>query len=570
MCAGADPDMRSGVLKSFVFVSTLTALLLLVIISDREFYLKLSNVHTLQYDDSQEAASVPLQRHIANGWWKNDLQSNSEVSVQLNSTTELTLLRSSSLHKDFPQCCISQTMENELVSLQQNVKKCLRAINLTKIEEREYDSAKVLLLEYRKVIPQQFLRDCSSHCWETEYKINIVPSTTPQKSMKIVGNIGNVTFSQIYSRDFEIRRLDDVFDHQFSSHLVCLPKVFLAGFMKCGSTFLDCFLTKLIQVSLSTAAPVHGSKEPRFWVEPASFTHVAVPNASDLGGYIANFVKGILKIETERLVYNASKFVLVDGSPFYLNGWPRYHMDDDNMTNTCLLPSTMSLLLPKAKYIVIMREPVSALYSSFWFSCVMYNPGLSRKNQLKGPDVFHERVMKKVDMFNECMTDKSVPALSHPCSLKADSDYGECIVQRFHLLHRCLQAVSFDAYSSDMPRCGDIRFDVSLYYVHIQKWLSVIPREQFLFLTLEEMSREVENVTVKILKFLELPLFREITKKAKNFAQHCTQNSQTQFDYKNDHQLQIKSKTLKLLQKFFHPFKTKLAELIEDTRFLWR
>ena len=178
--------------------------------------------------------------------------------------------------------------------------------------------------------------------------------------------------------------------------------------------------------------------------------------------------------------------------------------------------------------------------------------------------------MKKVDMFNECMTDKSVPALSHPCSLKADSDYGECIIQRFHLLHRCLQAVSFDAYSSDMPRCGDIRFDVSLYYVHIQKWLSVIPREQFLFLTLEEMSREVENVTVKILKFLELPLFREIIKRAKNFAHHCTQNSQTQFDYKNDHQLQIKSKTLKLLQKFFHPFKTKLAELIEDTRFLWR
>ena len=234
------------------------------------------------------------------------------------------------------------------------------------------------------------------------------------------------------------------------------------------------------------------------------------------------------------------------------------------MTNTCLLPSTMSLLLPKAKYIVIMREPVSALYSSFWFSCVMYNPGLSRKNQLiqKGPDVFHERAMKKVDMFNECMTDKSVPALSHPCSLKADSDYGECIIQRFHLLHRCLQAVSFDAYSSDMPRCGDIRFDATLYYVHIQKWLSVIPREQFLFLTLEEMNRDVENVTMKILKFLELPLHRDIVKRAKSFAQHCTQNKRKLFNYKKDHQLQIKKKTLKLLQKFFHPFKTKLAGLI--------
>lgn len=470
--------------------------------------------------------------------------------------------------------------ESELDLLSRNVKTCLDTISLSRLLNRSTDNAQTLLTQYRKVIPRNFLHSLG-HCWDGKYKIRVLRTRSRRQNhlSRIIGNTGDVKFDRTYTKDFETRRLSSVSRGPFSSQTLCLPTVFIAGFMKCGSTFLDCFVSKIVQASLSTNTSLHASKEPRFWVEPflSNKESVKMPSASDLGGYIANFAPGIEKVQKDRQTLNMSKFIMMDGSPFYLNGWPRYHTEDDVMTNTCILPSTMPLLLPKSKYIVIMREPVNALYSSFWFSCQMYNRGLSRKNQLKGPDVFHERVVNHLDTFNECMTDKRLPELNSPCCLEASCDYSTCIVQRFHLLHRCLHTYVTNLNSSTtpmkdaMPRCGHIRLDLALYYPHVQKWLSVVPQEKFLFLALEDMKHNLKDVTTEILQFLDLPLDEHILQNPNILANKCTQNKQQNFfKYKEDHQLNMRNDTKELLSKFFHPFNTKLRDFIYDLVDLWQ
>ena len=42
----------------------------------------------------------------------------------------------------------------------------------------------------------------------------------------------------------------------------------------------------------------------------------------------------------------------------------------------------------------------------------------------------------------------------------------------------------------------------AFYYFHIQRWLSVIPRKNFVFLTMEELSADIDLVEEKIITLL--------------------------------------------------------------------
>ena len=317
----------------------------------------------------------------AAGLWQRELGTENGVTA--------TPARVSSPTMDNNQSMSSSSVDrqNEYYDLPpKNVKTCLEALSLPGLLNRSCANARVLLTEYRKVIPQNFLHNHLGHCWNDDYSIEVLGEKTndPMHTMRIVGNIGDVQFNQTYNRKFEAGRLDSVWHKPFSAQTVCLPNIFIAGFMKCGSTFLDCFVSKLVQASLSTDIQLHASKEPRFWVEPFESNAISIiklPTAADLGGYIANFAQGMKKAENDMQTLNASRFIMMDGSSFYLNSWPVYHMDNDPLTNICILPSTIPLLLPRSMYIVIMREPVNALYSSFWYLCTMYNRCLPRQKR---------------------------------------------------------------------------------------------------------------------------------------------------------------------------------------------
>ena len=350
------------------------------------------------------------------------------------------------------------------------------------------------------------------------------------------------------------------FHDHFESRLVCLPKTFLAGFTKCGTSFLWCFLNRLIHQPMS----VQAEKEPHFWM--GGYKDFKEPTASDLIKYILNFADGISQVGKDNCTSKRINFV--DGSPNLMFNSLRFNTEDDGMANYCLIQSVLPHFLPDARFIVVMRNPIKMLYSAFWFSCSMHGIKLSPDVQLKGPSLFHNRIERKLSIFNDCMRAKDNPAISHLCVLN-DSSYDSCISKRLHLLDECVHKISFHIFGDELPKCGTSRVSMGLYFAHIRKWLSVVPRDRFIFLTLEELVENPIRVATDISHFLGYEQSKADIQNVVKYAISCRKNSQTSFNYKANPQLHMRNDTKNMLETFYRPFNTLLANLLQDSKFLW-
>ena len=456
----------------------------------------------------------------------------------------------------------SVNADQDLNKVLDNIERCMEVTNLNRLAPLEVakKNAARYVKEYRKVIPtsNHFLDSCrSNHCWETDYSIK-------KRLDNLQGHIGNVSFDK-RMKIFRAQAVDVLrrqFYNSFSSKLVCLPKIFLAGFPKCGSSFLWCFMNRLIHQSES----VQAEKEPHFWIDAGAFKHFKEPSAPDFSDYILNFAKGISQIEKNTCA--SSNVSLMDGSPNLMFNWPRFNKEDNDLANYCLIPATLPHFLPLSKFIVIMRNPVKMLYSAFWFSCTMYGIRLSNSVQLKGPSLFHHRLEEKLNMFHDCMKDKSIPAISYECSLN-DTSYASCITQRLHLLDECVHKIYFNIFGNDLPKCGRSRVAMGIYFAHIRKWLSVVPKERFLFLTLEELIEDPIQTATSISRFLGVKQSVADIQKGAELASFCNENSQDSINYKTSPDLQMRNDTKHMLEIFYRPFNALLADLLQDTKFLW-
>ena len=452
-------------------------------------------------------------------------------------------------------------LEWDIKEVLNNIDKCLNATNLkriTSIAAAARRNAERYVAEYRKVIPSSnhFLSNCSNHCWAAEVNIE-------RRLNSLQGRIGNVSFVEP-TKNFRTHSLNVLrknFKDRFASGLICLPQTFLAGFPKCGSSFLWCFLNRLIQQS-----DVHAEKEPHFWIDAGAFKHFREPTASDFSNYILNFASSISRIERELCA--RSGVTLMDGSPNLMFNWPRFNSEDGDLANYCLIPSALPHFLPAAKFVVVMRNPIKMLYSAFWFSCTMYGIKLSPDVQLKGPSLFHDRIERKLNLFHDCMRDQNNPSISHVCSVN-NANYGSCITDRFHLLDECVHRIYFNIFNEDMPKCGRSRVAMGMYFAHIRKWLSVVPRDKFLFLTLEELVEDPFKTAMAISRFLGFDRSADDVRKSANFAKTCNENSQNSINYKTNPQLYMKNETRIMLETFYKPFNQHLANLLQNSKFSW-
>ena len=480
-----------------------------------------------------------------------------DVKIEYGRVTKKPLIQATNSIVEAPNT--SSTLDQELRKVLNNIDRCLDATNLKRIAHLEATAKKnaaLYLKEYRKVIPREsyFLHsNCSSHCWATNYDVE-------RQGDKVKGHIGNTSFQEDVKdvRKFALNILHREFYNKFTSKVVCLPEIFLAGFPKCGSSFLWCFMNRLVQ-----SENVHAEKEPHFWIDGGAYKHFRKPTASDFGEYILNFANGITRVDKGRC---ASRGVLLmDGSPNLMFNWPRFDMEDVELANYCLIPSTLPHFLPAAKFIVVMRNPIKMLYSAFWFSCTMYGIKLSPDIQLKGPTLFHDRIDRKISLFIDCMRDKDNP---HPCSVN-DSNYNSCITERLHMLDECVQKISFNIFGEVMPKCGRSRVAMGIYFAHIRKWLSVVPREKFLFLTLEELIEDPFEAARTISRFLGYKQSVKDIQNSVHFASLCNENSQNSINYKTNPKLHMRTDTRNMLETFYRPFNEHLANLLQNSKFLW-
>ena len=135
-----------------------------------------------------------------------------------------------------------------------------------------------------------------------------------------------------------------------SRELYCLPYFFLAGFPKCGTTTLHEALQQHPQITGPTR------KEPHWW------TRVRLKDMNTdylkltVMKYLHYFTGVAEEYSKEGMVtYDATQSTLWD-SNFYL----------DN-EDYCATPAILSRILPNAKFIVLMRNPVTREYSDFFY-----------------------------------------------------------------------------------------------------------------------------------------------------------------------------------------------------------
>ena len=446
-----------------------------------------------------------------------------------------------------------------------NVQTCLKATNMAERanEAIALANAKEFYQQYSKVIPTEFLSNYSSHCWKMKFNVEIINGSFYK------GQFGKYPFrmGEQKSLQNQIISLKKLFKGNFSSDVICLPKVFLAGFPKCGSTYGVCFLQSLVHLStgLQIGALTKVVKEPHYWVRLKASEHVKIPTPTDLAEYVLNFLPGLFEIDALK----KREVVLIDGTPNMLLDSPRFHEKHSNTSNYCLLPSAFPELLPKSKYIIIVRNPLKMLYSAFWFSCINKGIKVPRNVQLIGPGLFHDRIKAKMDLFNDCMRDPDNLEISMPCNLYVDSDYDSCIKKRLHLLDQCVHTITFNLFSKELPTSGRSRVEMGLFYTHIRKLLTVVPRDKVMVLTLEQLVKEPEVIAKQMLNFLGYPSPKRILNEVKLITHTCNKNSQETIPYKHDPQLKMREDTKSMILKFYKPFNSLLANLLQDDRFLW-
>ena len=448
-----------------------------------------------------------------------------------------------------------------VLSIEEKVENCMRMANLDSepLLTQARDNARYLLDEYRKVIPAEGLPGHKSHCWLAAY--------TADWTQQLHGRTGNVSYSipslHYYPYSTHIFPfIKNKYQLTFNSSVVCLPKVFVIGYEKCGSTFIFSVIDNLISMSTDNWKQRQIAKEPQFWARFEAYEpgKIHLPTAGDLGRYVVNYIPGIHQVSKQ----NRTDVVMIDGTPNYATEWPVFTKNNSNMSNYCLLPAALPTLLPDSKYVAILRNPIDMVYSNFWWSCA--KNGIPIPNANEGPDIFHSRITAKIHTFNNCMRNESVASIASPCPL--DESYGSCVKTRMHLLDQCAGKIVSNQFSPEMPKCGESSLYYGMYYVHIRKWLSAVGRENLLVLTLEELNQFPSKVAGDILTFLDLNTTiatrEDLVKRA---MKDGDTNTGKQFDYKSKATHHMRNDTKAALEVFYHPFNSLLSELLMDHKY---
>ena len=428
------------------------------------------------------------------------------------------------------------------VSVEESIEKCMRMANFDSepLLTQAKENARYFYNEYKKAIPKKGLSGYKSHCWKSNYGINGTPYILTSHGLR--------------------------WSNKAESELLCLPNTFIAGYAKCGTTYLFSFVQRLISMSTNDWEIRQFRKEEDFWVpfKPFRDDNKFKPVVGQLEKHLHNFLPGTKRME------NNTNIMLVEGTANIIRDWPRFTMTENDVTNYCLIPTTLPRLFPRSKFITIMRNPINMTYSIFWFSCTHINQTsmvLSR-----GRDIFHERMMTKIYSFNDCMRDDSSPNITYACTIQDKANYSSCIKQRLHLLDKCYKHVLMDIYSPELPNCGSSWLSVAIYYVNVRKWLKLVRRERLLFLTLEDLKLHPSEVAGDILQFLDLNT--SIANSAENMEkimdiEERRLNVQHKIDYREDKSLHMREDTRHALEVFYHPFNTLLAELLGSDKFMW-
>lgn len=355
----------------------------------------------------------------------------------------------------------------------------------------------------RKFVPSKFDGNSRDFCWQSHLSLSPLP-----RVHELIASYSHyeMTVTDVF------RKIERATNSLNPVNTTCLPSTHIIGFPRCGSTYLYQLLSKHPDMRHAR------EKEPHFWTKFPLENQIY--DTYSFLTYLANFVGDNLSTDTRK------KVSVMDASASTI--WYTQRLDD-----LCAVPKFLKHLTPKAKFIVLMRNPVDQLYSDFWHFTLNCDASVLEKvkrDVMK--KAFYSLIKREMKRLEECMVDDGI---------------GKCIHNNLLIAGSALRG------------CKKIRLGISIYVVFIKRWLKFFNSEQFLFIRLEDLIDSPYQVLIKVWNFLDVRVLKE-----EEFEKIISSTSRVLSNYP-----EISRKTRTALGKFYAPFNAELATLLNDTTFLW-
>ena len=194
-----------------------------------------------------------------------------------------------------------------------------------------------------------------------------------------------------------------------------------------------------------------------------------------------------------------------------------------------LVPHLLHALLPSARFVLLVRDPIDRLYSDYYYFYKEHDIG--RSSGRPSPESFHFDCLEKVQQLSDCFEEHSSFGL-------------------------CLWTPSYRYYNDDA-----CRVELSLYILFLRVWMesSGYSASQFHI----RPTSPGDNSATKwksLLEFLDITSTPDAVNKMLSFPQTLHSSSQ--------HPPML-NKTRALLRDFFQPFNQALAAYLNNTEFLF-
>lgn len=316
--------------------------------------------------------------------------------------------------------------------------------------------------------------------------------------------------------------LSSIFQSKPYKSLVCLPGVFFMGFPRSGST-------QLYKMLIEHPHLKGGFRKESHWWTKTNFTAQFPQDIADMVHYLSFFQQSLAYIEQH------PNTLLIDASQSTI--W-----DTRRSGNTCFLPQLISAMFPASKFIVLMRDPAERLYSDFNYLC---SEELSKRHTTwRVPEeytrnrssMFHRVVLTEIEKFRKCLERSSLE----------------------HCTHHGLSG------SNSTGLCGHVRLGISLYHVHIRRWLREFPRSQFLFLRTDDLAAKPLALLEEAWQFLGVA-----RQHAEDVGSLLHEHLHSAARHDSNENLAMSERTKALLSDFFQPYNNDLADLLGDEGFRW-
>ena len=201
-------------------------------------------------------------------------------------------------------------------------------------------------------------------------------------------------------------------------------------------------------------------------------------------------------------------------------------------------------LVPHAKFIIIMRDPVARLFS------------LYRMHEAVSHEDFHDGIVEGIKFWKNCIDTQKRPI-------------GECM---YYKLNKGEDKVANKESTWRTRAIGSVRRGI--YYHYLAEWFAHFKREQFLVIKFENYARNSSGIlNNQVFPHLGLPKlsgFNEISMNLRSQAAVSRSRPKASgVAVQKWTQGDMQPETKKLLRDFYAPYNKKLADWLGDPDFNW-